>query len=156
LTRPIAGDTNARDLVEIRRFFDYGATGGSDTRGEFAFLADRPPSDWEKITERADVRRFSRGDTIIAAGDKDQALYIQVEGSVGVFLPGADQPFTVIEAPSVLGEVAFLDGGPRTATLVAIDDCGLLRLSMTRGSRRRTRAEVPYTADYFFWKKKGA
>ncbi len=115
LTRPIAGDTNARDLVEIRRFFDYGATGGSDTRGEFAFLADRPPSDWEKITERADVRRFSRGDTIIAAGDKDQALYIQVEGSVGV-----------------------------------------LRLSMTRGSRRRTRAEVPYTADYFFWKKKGA
>jgi len=96
LTRPIAGDTNARDLVEIRRFFDYGATGVSDTRGEFAFLADRPPSDWEKITERADIRRFSRG------------------------------------------------------------DCELLRLSMTRGSRRRTRAEVPYTADYFFWKKKGA
>ena len=116
--------------METRRFFDYGATGASDTGGKLAFLADRPPSDWEKITERADVRRFSRGDTIIAAGDRDQALYIQVAGSVGVFLPGADEPFTVIDAPSVLGEVAFLDGGPRTATLVAVEDCELLRLSM--------------------------
>ena len=113
-----------------QRFFDYAGGGVRESGAQFAFLADRPPSDWEKIAERSDVRRFLAGETIIAAGDLDQALYIHVEGSVGVILPGATQPFKVIDAPSVLGEVAFLDRGPRSVTLVALADCELLRLSM--------------------------
>jgi CRP-like cAMP-binding protein len=53
-----------------------------------------------------------------------------VEGLVGAVLPGAEQPFKEFDAPTVLGEVAFLDHGPRSVTLVALTDCELLRLSM--------------------------
>ena len=53
------------------------------------------------------------------------------EGTLGVRLDAdTDKTFKAIDAPSVVGEVAFLDGGPRSATLFAITDGELLRLRM--------------------------
>jgi CRP/FNR family transcriptional regulator, cyclic AMP receptor protein len=43
---------------------------------------------------------------------------------------GSGPAFKTIEAPSVLGEIAFLDGGPRSASLVAETDGELVRFDM--------------------------
>ena len=112
------------------RFFDYTGEVEREAGAELAYLADRSAADWEAITERAETRLFHPGETIVAAGEQDQALYLLVEGLVGAVLPGAEQPFKEFDAPTVLGEVAFFDRGPRSATLVALTDCELLRLSM--------------------------
>jgi CRP/FNR family cyclic AMP-dependent transcriptional regulator len=101
-----------------------------ESGAEFAFLPDRSAADWEKIIERCESRRFDAGATIAAAGEVDRSLLIHIRGTVGVVLAGADRPFKEIAAPSVLGEVAFLDGGPRSVTLIALDECEALRLTM--------------------------
>ena len=112
-------------------FFDYDAVEVHERSNELQLLADRPRSDWEKVLAHTETRRFSRGETIIAAGEQDRALYLLTEGTLGVRLQGdAEKTFKAIDAPSVVGEVAFLDGGPRSATLFGLSDGELLRLRL--------------------------
>ncbi len=112
-------------------FFNYDSVEVHERAEELTLLADRPRSDWEKLLAHTETRRFSRGETIIRAGDADRALYLLTEGTLGVRLDSnSDKTFKAIDAPSVVGEVAFLDGGPRSATLFAITDGELLRLRM--------------------------
>ena len=110
-------------------FFNYESVEVHERADELALLAGRPQSDWAKVLAHTETRRFSRDETIISAGEKDRALYLLTEGTLGVRLD-ADKTFKAIDAPSVVGEVAFLDGGPRSATLYAITDGELLRLRM--------------------------
>src|SRR6202000_3372562 len=100
------------------RFFDYAGTNVRESGAEFAFLPDRPASDWRLITERSESRIFSAGATIVAVGEIDRSLLIHIRGTVGVVLPDATHPFKEIPAPSVLGEVAFMDAKPRSTTLI--------------------------------------
>jgi CRP/FNR family cyclic AMP-dependent transcriptional regulator len=112
-------------------FFNYGSVEVHERAEQLALLAGRPQSDWAKVLAHTETRRFSRDETIISAGDKDRALYLLTEGTLGVRLDAdTNKTFKAIDAPSVVGEVAFLDGGPRSATLFAITDGELLRLRM--------------------------
>ncbi len=99
--------------------------------GELEFLPDLGSEDWRRVGAYAERLRFSRGDTIIEAGDSDRSLYIVVEGRVEILLPtptGELRRYGTIEQ-SVTGEISFLDGGPRTATIRALGEVELLRLS---------------------------
>jgi CRP-like cAMP-binding protein len=111
-------------------FFNYDSVEVHEGSDEMEFLANRPQSDWAKILDAADTRRFSAGETLIRAGETARALYLLSEGQIGVQLGGGSGLFKTIDAPSVLGEVAFLDGGPRSATIVGTTDGELLRLRM--------------------------
>jgi CRP/FNR family transcriptional regulator, cyclic AMP receptor protein len=112
-------------------FFDYDSVEVHERADEFTFLANRPQSDWAKILDYTEMRRFSADEPIISAGTVDRAVYLLIEGTIGVRLgDAAGRMFKAIDAPSVLGEVAFLDGKPRSATLFAITDGELLRLRM--------------------------
>lgn len=112
-------------------FFDYPDVQVHERAEDIVFLATRPESDWTKVLAHTDTRRFSRGEVIISAGDVDRSLYLLTEGSLGMRLPQDEtSTFKAIDAPSVVGEVAFLDGGPRSATLYALTDGELMRLSM--------------------------
>jgi CRP/FNR family cyclic AMP-dependent transcriptional regulator len=112
------------------RFFNYDGAAVREGAGVVRFLADRPDSDWTTLVQRTETRRYSIGHTIVAAGERDQALYLLTEGVVGVILQGVQGTFKEIDAPSVLGEVAFVDAGPRSVSLVALTDCELLRMSI--------------------------
>jgi CRP-like cAMP-binding protein len=95
---------------------------------EVLFLPDATGSDWARIFSHASVYEFGQGEEIVSAGDDDRALYFLVEGRVRVARAGT--AFKTIEGPSVLGEIAFLDGGPRSATLVAETAGELVRFDM--------------------------
>jgi CRP/FNR family cyclic AMP-dependent transcriptional regulator len=102
-----------------------------EAAGELVFLPDLDSEDWRRVVSYAERLRFSSGDTIIEAGELDRSLYIIVEGRVEVLLPtptGELRRYGTIEQ-SVTGEIAFLDGGPRTATIRALGEVELLRLS---------------------------
>ncbi len=112
-------------------FFNYDSVEVHERSDQLALLAGRPRSDWAKVLAHTETRRFSRDETIISAGETDRALYLLTEGTLGVRLQAdTEKTFKAIDAPSVVGEVAFLDGGPRSATLFAISDGELLRLRM--------------------------
>jgi CRP/FNR family transcriptional regulator, cyclic AMP receptor protein len=112
-------------------FFNYGTVELHEHSSELQLLAGRPRSDWDKLFAHTETRRFSQGETIIAAGERDRSVYVLTKGILGVRLAGhPENTFKEIDAPSVVGEVAFLDGGPRSATLFGISDGELLRLRL--------------------------
>ncbi|HLH66715.1 MAG TPA: cyclic nucleotide-binding domain-containing protein [Solirubrobacteraceae bacterium] len=110
-------------------FFDYGSGVVRVRTGEFGFLSGRSPDDWAKVLDHTEIRRFSAGEEVISAGDGDRALYLLTEGALELRLPSPHaRTLRTIDAPSVIGEVAFLDGGTRSATLLALTDGEVLRL----------------------------
>ena len=94
--------------------FDYPTEEPAES--SLTFLADRGEEDWAIVLAHTETRRFSTGDEVIRAGDDDRALYLLTSGRLAVASGAA---FRTIDAPSVVGEVAFLDGGRRSLTLVA-------------------------------------
>jgi CRP/FNR family cyclic AMP-dependent transcriptional regulator len=103
------------------------ATGAAD----LVFLPDLDEEGWRRLASYTERLRFSPGETVVAAGERDRSLYIIVSGRVEVLLPvqsGEPRRVAIIQQ-SVTGEIAFLDGGPRTATIRALDEVDVLRLS---------------------------
>lgn len=95
---------------------------------DLLFLPDATASDWATIFSYAEVRRIGAGLAVVQAGERDRALYLLTEGTVGVRLPRDEGAFKTIDAPSVLGELAFFDAFPRSATLDAVTDVEVVRI----------------------------
>jgi CRP/FNR family transcriptional regulator, cyclic AMP receptor protein len=95
---------------------------------DLLFLPEATASDWAAIFSHAEVRQVGAGLALVQAGELDRALYLLTEGTVGVRLPRDEGAFKTIDAPSVLGELAFFDGRPRSATLDAVTDVEVVRL----------------------------
>jgi CRP/FNR family transcriptional regulator, cyclic AMP receptor protein len=99
-----------------------------ENSADLLFMPEATASDWATIFSHADVRRIAAGLALVQAGEQDRALYLLTEGTVGVRLPRDEGTFKSIDAPSVLGELAFFDARPRSATLDAITDVEVVRL----------------------------
>ena len=97
---------------------------------ELLFMPEATAADWATVFSYAEVRHVSAGLALVQAGERDRALYLLTEGTVGVHLPRDESAFKAIDAPSVLGELAFFDGHPRSATLDAITDVEVVRLDL--------------------------
>jgi CRP/FNR family transcriptional regulator, cyclic AMP receptor protein len=69
-----------------------------------------------------------RGTNICAKGDPGSSLFVICQGTVKISVPSADghdAVLNLIGKGDVFGEIALLDGRPRTADVVAITDCEL-------------------------------
>jgi CRP-like cAMP-binding protein len=102
-----------------------------ETTTEVPFLANSDGEDWERLERYATRRRFNRGEVIIRQGDVDRSLIIVLSGELAFLVAssrGEERTLSVIEAPSLVGEVGFFDPGPRTGTLQARTDGELLQL----------------------------
>jgi CRP/FNR family transcriptional regulator, cyclic AMP receptor protein len=97
---------------------------------DLLFLPEATAADWATVFAYAEVRRIDAGLAVVQAGEHDRALYLLIEGCVGVRLPRDEGHFKTIDAPSVLGELAFFDARPRSATLDAVSDVEVVRLDM--------------------------
>jgi len=95
---------------------------------DLLFMPEATASDWATVFSHAEVRRVGAGLALVQAGEDDRALYLLTEGTVGVRLPRDESAFKTIDAPSVVGELAFFDGRPRSATLDAVTDVEVVRL----------------------------
>lgn len=118
--------------MDLSSFFDYPDVKVHEAADELAFLSDRSERDWEKLLAHTDARPFEAGDTVIHAGDMDRALYIVTSGLLTMLLPqrdGGSKEFKTIEAPTVLGELCFVSGGPRSTTIRAASAGEMRRLS---------------------------
>jgi CRP-like cAMP-binding protein len=62
---------------------------------------------------------FGPGELVVRAGDPAEAFYLIVRGRAGV--AGKQLSRTMREGDH-FGEIALLDGGPRSATVIALDE----------------------------------
>lgn len=105
---------------QVSSFFTY-PTLGEGAADELVFLRDRTEEDWERLLAHTEDVRFAAGDVLIRAGDRERSLYVLASGRLELLLPGeGDVPIGTIEPRTVVGEMAFLDGRPRSATLRAL------------------------------------
>jgi acyl-CoA reductase-like NAD-dependent aldehyde dehydrogenase len=90
------------------------------------------PDDQETLRTHLEPLRFEAGTTIFTAGDDGDGTYLVDAGRVRLEMPrpelDTDGVLTHLEAGSVLGELALLDGLPRSTTAIADTDVELRRL----------------------------
>jgi CRP-like cAMP-binding protein len=77
-------------------------------------------------------RRFRRGEVIFHVGDPGDALFVVTRGAIKITVPPDDgsEPaiLTTIERGGFFGELALLDGAPRSATAQTLGPTELLLL----------------------------
>jgi CRP-like cAMP-binding protein len=86
----------------------------------------------QAVASRLRVRRFRRNEVIFHQGDAGDSLHIIASGSVKIVLPSAEGDEAIIATlrpPDFFGELALLDGQPRSATATAVDPVETLALS---------------------------
>ncbi len=83
----------------------------------------------QALAARLDVRALRRGDVLMRQGNEADALYVVVSGRFAVTLEGRRNPVSEIGPGQPAGEIAFLTGGVRTATVTAMRDSLVLALS---------------------------
>jgi CRP/FNR family transcriptional regulator, cyclic AMP receptor protein len=83
----------------------------------------------DRISAHATMRDVRRGATIFRKGDPGTCLFAVCAGTVEVIVPsleGKNAIINLIRDGDVFGEIALLDGQPRTADAVAFTDCSLM------------------------------
>jgi CRP-like cAMP-binding protein len=115
----------------MAQFFYEGEGDPAQSRGGLVVFGRLGPNDWQRLRAHLERRRFKAGDVVIAAGTTDRSLYLVASGSLEIVVGDGRHQRRVREqgAGTILGEVAFFDGLPRSATVRAITPCEVLRLS---------------------------
>jgi CRP-like cAMP-binding protein len=82
--------------------------------------------------EVSQERSYSQGIAILKEGEVGDSLFLIRSGSVQIALRGAGGPSTslaVLQAGDIFGEMAVLERRPRSATVVAKEECLLLEIA---------------------------
>jgi len=97
------------------------------TPGEALFLPSWREEDWKELFRFTSTRRVTAGDALIRHGEPDRTLYFVLRGKLEIIARSADGltmgRVAEVGAGSLLGELAFFDGGPRSASAWAVNDC---------------------------------
>jgi len=99
-----------------------------------SLFADCSDDELSEIVVRARRCTFPAGKEILAQGEEGDALFILLSGVARVSVLAANGREIVLdyaEGGEVLGEIAMIDNGQRTASVHAFTDCDALRLSRT-------------------------
>jgi CRP-like cAMP-binding protein len=81
------------------------------------------------IADLSTRKRVKPRETVVQQSDPGNELFVLISGHLKVVSTdpeGRDAGLGVMGPGEVFGEVALLDGGPRSATIVALDPCELL------------------------------
>ncbi len=84
------------------------------------------------LADKCVERRYRKGQMVFYQGDPADALYIVVQGHVKVVVTsedGDEMVLVTLEPRDVFGEIALVDGGPRSASAEIIADSRLLALT---------------------------
>ena len=119
----------------ITQFREYAlARKQADTKERIKLLATcdlmrhLPAEQIEHILPCICDRQLKTGEVLFKAGDAGDALYIVARRKVEVLTEGPRGAIAVLGAAHAFGEMSLLSGGPRTATIRAVEDTDLLKI----------------------------
>lgn len=95
-------------------------------------FADLDDAEMEFLSHRAVTRQYPRNTIFITEGDYSDSLYCILSGRVKVFLnddEGKEVILNVQGPGEYFGELALLDSGPRSASVMALEKCRLSVIS---------------------------
>jgi hypothetical protein len=93
-------------------------------------FAQLDADDLEELASVVEERKFDTGKELFREGDVGDAVYLVVRGKVRVVVGtnGAEKTLNELGPGSVIGEMAVLDGAPRSATVRALERTRALRV----------------------------
>jgi CRP/FNR family transcriptional regulator, cyclic AMP receptor protein len=91
-----------------------------DVLGRIPLFAELDDDELERVARLFKERRFSDGETIIQQGSGAAAFFVIDSGEATVFVDGKEQ--RVLKPGDHFGEMALIDAGTRTATVLASSD----------------------------------
>jgi CRP/FNR family cyclic AMP-dependent transcriptional regulator len=97
-------------------------------------FADLDDAEMEFLLRRAVTRQYPRNTILMTEGDYSDSLYCILSGRVKVFLnddEGKEVILNVQGPGEYFGELALLDSGPRSASVMALEKCRLSVISKT-------------------------
>lgn len=80
------------------------------------------------LSKAAVERRFGIGEEIITEGREGTSFYVVVSGRLSVRAGTPPREIATFERGAAFGEMSLLTGEPRSATVVALEDCVLLEM----------------------------
>ena len=100
---------------------------------EIPLFHDLSQEQLRSIAKDVQPRRFGQGEIIFREGDPGQVLYLVQAGQVRIYVNGLDGSETSVilfgRPGDMFGELAVIDGLPRSATAVALDETLLYTIS---------------------------
>jgi len=93
-------------------------------------FAALPKRHVKRIANLARPRRFAARSAIVRKGQRGETFYVILDGEASLNLPKGRS--AKLKSGDFFGELALLDGGPRTATIVA--DSAVLTMAIGRSS----------------------
>ena len=79
--------------------------------------------DIDLVFQAGRIYRIDRGDLIIREGDRGERFYLIFQGTMKVFVNNDNQQVELsrLSRGALFGEIAFLTGKPRTASVVSLE-----------------------------------
>jgi CRP/FNR family cyclic AMP-dependent transcriptional regulator len=93
------------------------------------FFKGLKPELIDQVGSHAIIRVVKAGAVIYGKGDPGDSLFAVITGTVQISVPsveGKDTVFAQLAAGEIVGEIALLDGRPRSADVAAVTDCELM------------------------------
>jgi len=139
------------DFSAIFNYRNPKEAGENSSHEDPGFLYNFTPHHWEKFLVYTSQLIFHENETAIRNGEEDQTLFIVVSGEFEVLISTTEKQkphvLQTIPAGSVFGELSFLDGKPRSATVRAIKKSEVIKL--TRDELDEMAAKEPALARIF-------
>ena len=105
---------------------------------ETLLLPNWNDADWQQLFRFTTLRSVAPGDALIRHGEPDRTIYFVISGQLEVIVRAGDGismgRMALVEAGSVLGEMAFFDAGPRSAAAWAVDGCEVAAMTFDQFS----------------------
>jgi len=111
-----------------------------DSLGQVPLFAGLPPRHLKRIGDLTEEVRFMEGATIVRQGDAGDTFFVILEGEAKVAGPSG-RVVNRLRPGEYFGEISLLDGGPRTASVIA--ETPLTMLALSRSSLLRVVQREP-------------
>lgn len=100
------------------------------TRSVIPLFSDFTQEEFNDFTKRMIIHTMPPGKPIIKEGDTGRSVYILTRGSVKVYstIMGKKVDLAALQASDFFGEIAFLTGKPRTATVETTEESDVLEV----------------------------
>jgi tetratricopeptide (TPR) repeat protein len=103
------------------------------TRSVIPLFSDFTQEEFNDFTQRMIIHTLPPNKAVIREGDTGRSVFIMTRGSVRVYatINGKRVELAVLQASDFFGEIAFLTGQPRTATVETIEESDVLEVAET-------------------------